>query len=169
MDTAEDMRKHLNARPHDGTPNARLKGATQILKLTPPRGGRIGLCVADHARRRSILRFNSRPPRERANWSRVNAIRNTTSTHTPLCGGVNTASGRVQAPGRFNSRPRMGTNPILHREHHPCYYYNSRSSMERITSSISAVCTCARPDTTSTPAFSLGDYPTTSSLPHGMS
>lgn len=34
MDTAEGMRKHLNARPHDGTPNARLKGATQILKLT---------------------------------------------------------------------------------------------------------------------------------------
>lgn len=38
--------------------------------------------------------------------------------------------------------------------------FNSRSSMERITSPISAVCTCAQPDTASTPAFSL---------PHGMS
>lgn len=62
MDTAEDMRKHLNARPHDGTPNARLKGATQILKLTPSCGGQIGLCVADHARGRSIA-LELTPPR----------------------------------------------------------------------------------------------------------
>ena len=51
---------------------------------------------------------------------------NATSTHTPLCGGVNTASGRVQAPGSL-THARDGANiKCLNICRQFLWHYNSR-------------------------------------------
>lgn len=83
MDTAEDMRKHLNARPHDGTPNARLKRATQILKLTPPCGDRL-VYVSQTMHVDAVSRLNSRPrDGGRIGLCAADHVRGRTSTHAP--------------------------------------------------------------------------------------
>ena len=143
-------------------------------KLTPPRGDRLVyvsqtmyadavFCASTHAplkegepRSRDSKRYFNSRPRMGANRSRVNAIRNATSTHTPLCGGSEHCIWESPSTKLFNSRSAI-ERTITVAQRTICF--NSRPSMWRITFPISAVCTCARPDTASTPAFSLGTHP----------
>lgn len=94
----------------------------RILQLTPPLRG----WTLPQEKPSQSNRLLQLTPRVGANWSRVNAIRNATSTHTPLCGGVNTASGRVQAPGSL-THARDGANiKCLNICRQFLWHYNSR-------------------------------------------